>query len=188
VTWKSIARARHRSQDAGLRDAVDRDAEVFDYRTRLLDVLRSLREHGFVFVRDFDQQITGIVTDADVVEAYHRTATPFLLIGEIDQLLREVILDTFDEDTIGEACRRTGLSLESADRMSVSHYCAVLANRDCWAELDWRADREVFIKRLNEIREVRNRVTHFNPDPVNAGDVEKLRLFLKLVRELRGDR
>lgn len=44
----------------------------------------------------------------------------------------------------------------------------------------------MFIKRLDELRVVRNNVMHFNPEPVPADAVEKLRYILKLLRDFGG--
>lgn len=66
VSWKSVAEARHLSSDANFSDAIDLSARsrVFDYDTRLLDVVDTLRQDDFIFVRDFDHKITGIITTA----------------------------------------------------------------------------------------------------------------------------
>jgi predicted transcriptional regulator len=184
VSWKSIAEAKHRNPDASFSDAIDRRARnrVFDYDTRLLDVLRTLQQDEFIFVRDFERKITGIVTAADVVHKYDETATPFFLIGEIDQELRHLLQNTFDEETIRQACRSAGLTFKSVDSMSIGQYQAVLDNPNCWAQLGWPLDRKLFIARLNELRMVRNNVMHFNPDPVKISEAEKLRNFLNLIR------
>lgn len=65
-------------------------------------------------------------------------------------------------------------------------YQRVLENPERWKKLGWPLDRSIFIKRLDELRIVRNNVTHFNPDPVPAGTVEKLRSILKLLRDYAG--
>ncbi|HEX5115234.1 MAG TPA: CBS domain-containing protein, partial [Pseudonocardiaceae bacterium] len=187
VSWKSIAEARHLRSDANFSDAIDRSARsrVFDYDTRLLDVLDPLRQDDFIFVRDFDHKITGIITAADVVHKYNETATPFFLIGEIDQELRQLLQNTFDEDVIRQACKSAGLSFMSVEGMSIGHYQAVLDNPVCWKVLGWPLSRKLFISRLNEIRAVRNNVMHFNPDPPKDSDVDKLRHFLNLIRRYR---
>jgi hypothetical protein len=51
--------------------------------------------------------------------------------------------------------------------------------------LGWPLDRSQFVKRLDEIRQVRNNVMHFNPDPPKPADVAKLRNFLRLIRRYR---
>ncbi|MEU4643982.1 CBS domain-containing protein [Micromonospora sp. NPDC023814] len=184
VSWESIAAAKHRNPTATFSDAIDRRARdrVFDYDTRLLDVLGTLQQHGFIFVRDDQRKISGIVTAADVVRKYDETATPFFLIGEIDQELRQLIVNSFDEETVKQACLDAKLSFKSLDTMSIGQYQAVLNNAACWAQLGWPLDRGLFIQRLDELRKVRNKVMHFNPDPVRATEVAKLRNFLGLIR------
>lgn len=188
VSWKSIAEARHLNAHADFSDAVDRSARnrVFDYHTRLLDVLETLRQDDFIFVRDFERKITGIVTTADVVHKYDETATPFFLIGEIDQELRQLLQSTFDEDAVRHACQSAGLKFTSFNSMSIGQYQAVLDNQTCWKLLGWPLNRKLFVARLSEIRSVRNNVMHFNPDPPKASDVDKLRNFLNLIRKYRG--
>lgn len=183
VSWESIAAAKHRNPNASFSDAIDRRARdrVFDYDTRLLDVLGTLQQSGFIFVRDDQRKISGIVTAADVVRKYDETATPFFLIGEIDQELRQLIVNTFDEETVKQACVDAKLSFKSLDTMSIGQYQAVLNNASCWAQLGWPLDRGRFIERLDELRKVRNNVMHFNPDPVRPAEVAKLRNFLALI-------
>jgi hypothetical protein len=65
-------------------------------------------------------------------------------------------------------------------------YQRVLENPDRWAKLGWPLDRATFIKRLDQLRAVRNNVMHFNPEPVPADAVEKLRYILKLLRDFGG--
>ncbi|MEW2384328.1 hypothetical protein AB0873_19865 [Micromonospora sp. NPDC047707] len=184
VTWESIAAAKHRDANATFSDAIDRRAAalVFDYDVRLLDVLQTLQQNGFIFVRDEQRKISGIITAADVVRKYDETATPFFLIGEIDQELRQLLQNTFDEETVRQACIAAGSSFKSFDSMSIGQYQAVLDNPDCWKQLGWPLDRYVFIKRLDRLRKVRNNVMHFNPDPIRPTDVGKLRNFLDLIR------
>ncbi|WP_157517596.1 restriction system modified-DNA reader domain-containing protein [Micromonospora rifamycinica] len=188
VSWESIAAAKHRDADATFSDAIDRRAatRVFDYHVRLLDVLGTLQRDGFIFVRDDQEEITGIITAADVVRKYDETATPFFLIGEIDQELRQLLQNTFDDETVKQACRSAGMSFKSFDSMSVGQYQAVLNDPDCWKQLGWPLDRTIFIQRLDRLRRVRNNVMHFNPDPVKPTDVRKLRNFLDLIRRYRG--
>ena len=184
ISWKSIAEAKHLRADATVSDAVH-PAQVFDYDRRLLDVLPTLQEDEFIFVRNFDREISGIITAADVVRKYDDTATPFFLIGEVDQELRQLIVNTFDEDTVRSACKSAGMAFKSFETMTVGQYQAVLGNPDRWQQLGWPLDQAQFVKRLDEIRRVRNNVMHFNPDPPKPADVAKLRIFLRLINRYR---
>jgi len=71
--------------------AADRDFDLQDFRATLhrarvrrLDVELIQLQH---FVSGVDRSVTGIVTLADVVEVYGQMASPFFMIGRIDQSL-----------------------------------------------------------------------------------------------------
>jgi len=181
VTWKSIARARHVNSEATFSSAIA-PARDFSYDTRLLDVLDLdiLQKEEFIFVRAYDGRISGIITATDVVRTYDKTATPFFLLGEVDQELRRLIQNTFELNIVRQAC--AGSTVKSFDTMTIGQYQAVLANPEYWAELGWPLDRKLFIERLDEIRKIRNTVMHFNPDPIPDTAIDKLRNFLRLVR------
>ena len=182
VTWKSIAQARHADPSASLGEAITRPHEV-QYDQELIDVLQTLEASDFVFVRNERNEISGIVTTADVVHAYGELATPFFLIGELDQSLRHVISRTFALDHVISPCDPDGArGIRSFDDLSIGDYQRVLENREMWATLNWPLDRAIFVKRLDEIREVRNDVMHFNPDPLPPETSGKLRNLLKLLR------
>jgi len=180
VSWKSIAQARLVSASATLEDATVRAFEV-PAEQDLIDVLPILPMHDFVFVRDSMNLISGIITTTDVVEAYDQLARPFFLLGELDQLLRRVISQTYSFDDVKDVSA-SGSGALSFDDLTMGDYQRILENPSRWAELGWPLDRPSFIGRLDELREVRNDVMHFNPDPVPANASAKLRLFIRLLR------
>ncbi len=183
VTWKSIAQACHASPSASFPDAIVRAHEA-RYDQELIDVLSTLEAPGFVFVRDEKNAIAGIVTTADVVHAYGELATPFFLLGELDQTLRHVISRTFTLNEVTSLCDSDGArAIRSFDDLDMGDYQRTLENPASWAKLGWPLDRVAFVKRLDELRDVRNDVMHFNPDPVSADSVEKLRNILGLLRQ-----
>jgi CBS domain-containing protein len=180
VTWESIAHARHAKADARLSDAIEDDVTEVRYDKELIDVLPMLQRLGFVFVRDEKNAVAGIVTTADVAQAYGEMATPFFQIGEIDRSLRRLIARNFGLDEIDAFC---GRRVRSFDELSMGEYQSILENRDNWSRLGWPLDRSTFIDRLDEIRQIRNDVMHFNPDPLPAGSIDKLRKLNLLLRQ-----
>lgn len=182
VTWKSIAQIRHSKPSASFADAIVQ-ADEFRYDKELVDVLPALEVADFVFVRDEKNAVAGIVTPADVVHAYGELATPFFLIGELDQLLRQVISRKFTLKEAMSLCGSRTQPLESFGDLAFGDYQRVLENPDSWAKLRWPLDRPAFVKRLDELRQLRNDIMHFNPDPVPATAVDKLRNFIKLLHE-----
>lgn len=181
VSWKSIAQARLVSSSATLEDATVRAFEVLADQD-LIDVLPILTMHDFVFVRDKTNLISGIVTTTDVVEEYDKLARPFFLLGELDQLLRRVISQTYSFEDVKDLCAGGSGGATGFDDLSMGDYQRILENPSRWAELGWPLDRASFVERLDELREVRNDVMHFNPDPVTGDASAKLRLLIRLLR------
>ena len=60
---------------------------------------------------------------------------------------------------------------------SFGEYVRLLENPANWAKLKLALDRVVFTKMLNQVRLVRNDVMHFDPDGIDAEQLEKLRQF-----------
>jgi predicted transcriptional regulator len=183
ITWKSITQARHRDPAATLADCIVTDAPVAPYDRELMDVLPVLKEHEFVFVRNDQNAIAGILTYADVVRHYGTLSTPFLLIGELDQRLRALIAKTFFIEEITPLCDpQVTRGIGAFDDLTMGDYQQVLGNPNMWAKLGWPLDRHTFVSRLDEMRQARNDVMHFNPDGIPDETVAKLRALLSLLR------
>jgi CBS domain-containing protein len=181
VTWQSIARARQANPDARLVDATVGARDV-PYRMDLLEVLDDLRERGFIFVRNENNTIAGIVTAADVAGRYGEMANPFILIGQLDRLLRRAITRTVPIEDVIAVCDPRGNRISGHDDMSMGDYERVLENPDLWDRMKWSLDRSAFVARLRELRSVRNDVMHFNPDPLPENTVRHLRQINDLLR------
>lgn len=183
VTWESLTRARHADPLAPFSKAFVLAREV-RYDRHLVDILPMLVESDFVLVRDEKNTIAGIVTATDVAAKYGEMATPFFLIGEFDQLLRRILAKRFDIVHIASLCDPDAKrKIESFDDLSIGDYQQVLQNKDAWETLGWPLDRKVFLKRVDDLREIRNDLVHFNPDPLPEDAVRKIRNMITLLRE-----
>lgn len=183
VTWESIAMARHADAEAPFSRAIV-PAHTVPYDRHLVDVLPQLAQFGFVLVRDETNIVAGIVTANDAAAAYGALATPFSLIGELDQRLRRVVSDTADLARAIELCDPEGSGgISSFDDMSIGDYQRILENPPMWEALGWPLDRKVFVRRLDELRTIRNELMHFNADGVEEGDVRKIRRMIAVLRE-----
>jgi CBS domain-containing protein len=181
VSWKSIAKARNANPDARLSSAIIK-AEPVPYTSDLIDMLPVIENREFVFVVGADRSVTGIVTLADVVEVYGQMASPFFLIGRIDQSLRRIIESALPLKTVISLCDPDGQrDLSGFDQLTMGDYQRVLENPDCWVELGWKLHRKVFGSRLNEIARVRNNLMHFNNDPLPDDVVSMMQHFLDLL-------
>lgn len=185
VTWKSIAKAWHIHPNASIADAIV-PAQPEAYNRELFEVLPRLIADEFVIVKDDTNSISGIVTNADVVNLYGELSMPFLLIGELDQELRQLIASRFPIDEIEPVCDPDGTrSLTSVEDLNMGDYEQILKNKNSWEKLGWRLDRVMFTSRLEELREIRNDIMHFNPDPIPPDTIQKLKHFLALIRTYR---
>lgn len=186
VTWQSIAYARHANPNASFADTIIPAREA-RYDQELVEVLSDLETWDFVFVRDEKNAVAGIVTTSDVVGKYRELSTPFILIGELDQVLRQLISRTFTLEEVTSLCDADGSRpVRSFDDLEIGDYQRVLENPERWAKLGWPLDRATFIKRLDDLRVIRNNVMHFNPEPLPANTVNRLRYILKLLRDFGG--
>jgi predicted transcriptional regulator len=185
VSWESIARARLRQPDADLRDCMIQPT-VVDLGTPLLDSVPQIASAGFVFVRGPDRRITGLVTTADLSEQFASLSRPFLLVGQIEGVLRVAVDATFDADDLYEILDLddSDREIEAAHSLTIGEIQRIVEEPAGWERLGWRADRKVFTMQFDRVRQIRNEIMHFSPDPVSVADVTTLRHFLDWVQEL----
>ena len=99
VTWKSINRRGLQEPECKpVDDCMDERVNVVLDNCRLFEAVRTVLDHEYVLVRARDKTITGIVTMADLLREVGRLAEPFLLIGEIEGHLRNLIHGRFTLD------------------------------------------------------------------------------------------
>ena len=60
-----------------------------------------------------------------------------------------------------------------------------IAKSDFWEKLNIALGKKEFIKRLEEIRAIRNEVMHFKPNGIQAESLELLRTFTDFLKKLR---
>ena len=91
VSWKTIGtRTALGKEIREVRHCTDPAVEV-NSDARLFDAIGDIREHGYVLVRDTRNRISGIVTTSDLADQFVQLARPFLLIGEIEGHLRNML-------------------------------------------------------------------------------------------------
>ena len=189
VSWKSIgAKYALCEPPEFVRDCMDSAKEIGS-DAPLLTALEDIYEHGYVLIRGGSEEqntITGIVTASDVAQQFKQLTGPFLLIGEIEGHLRNLVFGKFTIDEISDAASGSGSDrpIDSAADLTFGGYYALLRNQDRWDRLELSVDRKVFIEQLDAIRNIRNDVMHFNTDGLNDEDVKKLEGVAEFFRDL----
>lgn len=163
-------------------------AHVVRGDTFLFDAINDIISHQYVLVQGADGRITGIVTTSDLSLEFRQLAEPFLLLGEIEQHIRALIeRGQFSVDELNE-CRDekdAGRVVSKASDLTFGEYVRLLENPTKWQRLKLRLDRAEFLKPLQRIRDIRNDVMHFDPDPLAETDLTLLRNFAAFLQNLR---
>lgn len=185
VSWESIAKARIFNPDAGLADCIDREARTVRIDKPLLETVPDISATGFVFVRDGHRKVTGIITVADLADQFAILTRPFLLVGEIERLLRKAVDRCFAAEDLYEALDPDDdREVEGAQSLTLGELQHLLEDPATFDRIGWRADRKVFIRELDAVRNIRNDVMHFSPDPPEEDDIKRLEAFSKWIRIL----
>ena len=191
ISWKSIgARYALGKRPDRVKDCMDTAKEI-DIDSPLLTALEDISEHGYILIRggsEHKNTITGIVTASDVAQQFKQLTGPFLLIGEIEGNLRNLIArGKFKVSEMVEAACKSGSDkpVESVADLTFAGYCVLLGQSDHWGRLELDVHRDVFIEHLNSVRKIRNDVMHFNADGLDEDTVKKLEDFVGFFRDLK---
>ena len=186
ISWESIGKRLALGQSCKLvSDCVDKHVEIPSDES-LLSAIQRIEDNDYVLVRDAQNQISGIVTSSDLSRQFHLLGEPFLLIGEIENYIRMMIEDKFSVEELakGKDPSNTDRQIEHVSDLTFGEYKRLVENGQRWEKLEVQIDRLWFVKELEEIRRIRNDVMHFDPDGIPEEDVNVLRKFAGLLRQL----
>ena len=160
--------------------------EEVQWNAALLDVIPKIVDRGFVLVVGPDRKYQGIVTVADLSLQFRVLSEPFLLLGQIENLIRILIERSFTLDEIRSAKNSEDANREvnSVFDLSFGEYARLLERGESWPKLKVSFDRTPFLKRFEEVRVLRNDVMHFDPDPLEESDLALLRQFTSFLQRV----
>ncbi|GAA2275717.1 hypothetical protein GCM10010145_38400 [Streptomyces ruber] len=201
VTWRSVAKMYATGADTALTNAIVEDPPVAHAHDDFFAMLPNICEHGYVLVRAHNGRISGIVTATDITQRFDATAWPFFVVGEIEFRLRKCLGARIGEDAIRAVQRDDRKTGKIADLM-FGQYVMLLdgdqrtkqgkrkeqlcaAADQNWQTLGWAGvNRVQFVHQLDRVRDIRNRIAHFDPEPLSPQRSEELRQFVGLLRQL----
>ncbi|WP_327725074.1 CBS domain-containing protein [Streptomyces europaeiscabiei] len=199
VTWKSIALMYENGWDTTLENAMQQESlPVFDSREDLFSCLAMLVDHGYVLVRGQDGRISGIVTYQEIVRRFQNTARPFFLLGEIESLLRRWLGARLDAEAViavQATNRRPEQRTGKVEDLMFGDYVMLLDGTQRRTALAQRADanwvamgrpaldRGQFVHHLQRVQAIRNRIAHFDDDPLPPEDMRDLTSFARQLRD-----
>ena len=187
VSWESIGAASAIGPVDDLARATRSDHMVVAGDDDLLPRLPDIAAKGFVFVRH-QGAIDGIVTASDLTVLFDEIAHPFLLIGELERALRQLLAPRLSDTELQSArvASDTKRVIETVDDLSLGEVIRLIQKPDIWARLPWTLDRVEFVKGLEDVKELRNDLMHFSPDPPTKDDLSMVNRITAIVRAALG--
>lgn len=118
---------------------------------------------------------------------FRQLAEPFLLLGEIEQHIRSLIEGKFTQPELSASkdAADTDRTIERVADLTIGECRRLIENPGNWERLKLKVDRVSFINDLERVREIRNDVMHFDPDPFPEADLATLRRFVRFLQRLR---
>jgi CBS domain-containing protein len=187
ISWRSIgARWALDRDEQEVRHFMDEHVEIPGERS-IFAALPLIVEHGYVLVRDETARISGIVTTSDLSLQFQQLAEPFLLLGEIENHIRRLMDGKFTKEELAGAKDPDDeeREIENVADLTFGEYVRILQEPAMWLKLGLAIDRAIFVKDLDRVREIRNDVMHFDPDPLPEADLAALRRFVKFLQALQ---
>ncbi|WP_190817002.1 CBS domain-containing protein [Saccharopolyspora pogona] len=199
ITWSSVAAKYETGAVLTLASAMVTDSiPVAEVHQELFAHLPEVTKHGYLLVRSNSGRFTGIVTAADITVRFETTALPFFLVGEIEFQLRKCLGAKLPADAIREVQTRQPKEQRTGDvaDLQFGDYVKLLkadqktstacANADSnWRALGWSGvDRTQFVHQLDRVREIRNKIAHFDSEPLTPQRIGELREFAGLLKQL----
>lgn len=188
VSWKSIGSRLALGEPCScVRDCLEPHAEVLASAS-FFDVIDLIVHQQAVLVRDSAEKIVGIVTASDFSLEFRKLAEPFLLLGEIENHLRNLIEPRFSVEDLRTAKNPsdTGRIVNAVSDLTFGEYINLLSAPNNWNRLRLKMHRATFVNDLESIRKIRNDVTHFDPDPMSPDDLRTLRRITRFLGEVAG--
>jgi hypothetical protein len=169
------------------KDYLNLDYTILDYNTPLLKAITTVIRKEYVIVQKGDKSFSGIITLADVSTQFLTLTEPFLLLEEIENLIRLLLDDKFLIQELIDFCNSEGeeKEIESIDDLTFGQYIRLIEKSENWDKLKLNIERVTFIKQLNIVREIRNDIMHFDPEGITSEQKQALINMAKFLTEIR---
>lgn len=178
ITWETIGNNLIHGGDKTLvKHFMKKAVTEISQSMSLFDAVKIIINKEIVLVRNNENAICGLVTATDISEQFITISEPFLILEQIENHIRKLLDGKFSVDKLREISieEESSRKVESISDLTFGEYIRLMENPENWGEMQLNIDRTTFIKRLDEIRRIRNDVMHFHPDGISESDFDILR-------------
>jgi len=184
ISWKSIGMKTIGGKNLGkVRDCMDTTLPLIFSETSLFKALPMIIEHDYVLVKNNLNEICGIITASDLSLQFKQLTEPFLLVSEIERHLRQLLSKlTIPELEKAKDEKDVNRKIEVVSDLTFGEYLRMFQNPQIWIKLNIPFDRATFCADLENIRNIRNNIMHFDPDGLEENKLDILRNFIRLLQ------
>jgi CBS domain-containing protein len=186
LTWKSLGSCLALGKKCERVSECMEPANEIRLDASLFEAIQQIVEHECVLVRDASRKLTGVVTTADLSVQFARLGEPFLLLGQIENHIRNLIADKYTPAELATVRDPADADrdIEDVSDLTLGEYIRLLENPKRWDKLSLKIDRKMFVEELKRIGRIRNDVMHFDPDGPSPEDLATLRKFSRFLSDL----
>ena len=195
ISWKTIGEKLILSDSLSdlenkvVSDFMSDDIVIVTKNETIFSALTQISKNDFLLIKESTNNpiITGIVTINDLNDQFHMLEKPFVLISEIENGIRQLLdkINLTNEELEAAKNPNSSKKIESIADLSFGDYHALLSKPEIWERLSLNLDRKEFIDTLDDIREIRNDIMHFDPDGLDDKCIETLEEFANFLKSLR---
>ena len=190
INWKTIAKGFIKQKESKtVKDYMCDEYELIDYNTSIFEAIKLVVKKEVVFIKDNEGNIKGPITPSDLNEEFLEQMEPFILLEQIEYSIRLILHNKITLNDLRKSIdvKDENRKIDSISDMTFGEYIRVIENPEHWEALKIRLDRAVFIKQLQNIRNIRNSVMHFNIDKISKDDLKELRDISNLLKDYLND-
>jgi CBS domain-containing protein len=187
ITWKSIGLKLAMGQKCVSVGDCREEIRIIDSNRTLFEAIPTIVEFGYTLVRNQqDRRITGIITASDLSLQFQALSEPFLLLREIELHIRRILGKKVTESDfqILEAAGVSNRKVSQIEELTLGQYIRLFQHPDVWTKLALSIDAAEFVQLLDQVREIRNEVMHFDRDPMTKDQLDTLKRATRFMQHL----
>ena len=187
ISWKTIGSALwHNKKNDTVEDCMENKITAIYLDTPLLDAIQLISANKFVVVLNGDKTFSGFITSSDTASEFFSItqAEAFLLLEQIELQIRLIIgrIGVSKDDIKKNSMIKK--DEPSIDDLTFGGYCKIFEESHYWEKLNLKNDHTDFNNYLKDIKVIRNRVMHFEPEGIEPQKMQSLRNMTRYLSEI----
>ena len=165
-----------------VKDCMEKTSKIFNIDDDLISLLNTLANKSYVLITK-RSKVIDIITSYDALDFFRVCGEDFIILNDIESILRKIISEQFDSTTFTENAKEIFCGKrrkpKTVNDMEFADYSTfIVSNWDRFIDLFGQTD---ILKQLENARIIRNKVCHFKCS-ISQEDRHVLRMLLDLLR------